>query len=451
MLGDNIRKYRKMQNLSQERLAEILGVSRQSISLWETGKTQPSLDILATLASTLGVTIDALMAVESQNENSSDIKRDESAATAQIAASNNEETKKKHRSPAIIAVVIMLVIGIAFVGWKIFISSVPFVDDPKAIERVSQSVVMLNCYDKAGDLYATGSGFAMFEDGIIVTNYHVIEDNVYRIVIDTEAGASLEVDAVIASDEAKDIAILKCKTASNLELLEAGESNNLQKGEKVAAIGSPLGLMNTVSTGVFSGYVNGGVLQFTASISSGSSGGALLDNNGKVLGITYASFEAGQNLNLAIPIEDVIDLWQNRKSSDRLSMKHFYQPQTPTYTVEYVLEHYDSLDSRDFFVEGYVLSHSYQEWCDEENWDRREGWIEMCDNSSGTIVTIFADAKRDSFSSSGKIMEKYGIWYGAGEILDVMAYVEDGETITVGPISRYNLDNNDIRIESRQS
>ena len=76
MLGDNIRKYRKMQNLSQERLAEILGVSRQSISLWETGKTQPSLDILATLASTLGVTIDALMAVESQNENSSDIKRD---------------------------------------------------------------------------------------------------------------------------------------------------------------------------------------------------------------------------------------------------------------------------------------------------------------------------------------------------------------------------------------
>ena len=451
MLGDNLRKYRKMQNLSQERLAEMLGVSRQSISLWETGKTQPSLDILAKLAGILGVTIDALMAAESQNEKTSDAKHDTFTETAQISVSDNEGIRKTHRSPTIIILAIVLMVGIAFAGWKIFFSTVPFVDDPAAIERVSQSVVMLNCYDKAGELYATGSGFAMFEDGIIVTNYHVIEDNVYRIVIDTETGTSLEVGAVVVADESQDIAILECKTAPNLELLEAGASNNLQKGEKVAAIGSPLGLMNTVSTGVFSGYVDGGALQFTASISSGSSGGALLDNNGKVLGITYASFEAGQNLNLAIPIEDVIDLWQSRKISDRLSVKHFYANQAPTYTVEYVLKNYDSLDGRDFYIEGYVLSHSYQKWCDEKNWDRREGWIEMCDINSGTIVTIFANAKRDSFSEAGKIMVKYGIWTGAGDALDYIENAEDGKTIMVGPISRYHLENNYIRIERSQS
>ena len=62
MLGDNIRKYRKANNLSQEELAERLGVSRQSISLWETGKTQPSIDMLANLASAVDVSVDALLA-----------------------------------------------------------------------------------------------------------------------------------------------------------------------------------------------------------------------------------------------------------------------------------------------------------------------------------------------------------------------------------------------------
>ena len=92
---------------------------------------------------------------------------------------------------------------------------------------------------------------------------------------------------------------------SNLVYLENSKTE-IEKGATVYAIGSPLGIQNTLSQGIISGRhsINGiETIQFTASISSGSSGGALLDEKGRVLGITFASYQDGQNLNLAIPIE----------------------------------------------------------------------------------------------------------------------------------------------------
>ena len=206
-------------------------------------------------------------------------------------------------------------------------SQIAFSDDPTAISVASQSVVKLNCYDKNGDLYATGSGFACFTDNVIVTNYHVIEGGVYSIEASTEDGNTFDITYVLATDEAKDIAILGTSTPHNLALLQPGNSDDLQKGEKVVAVGSPLGLLNSVSTGVFSGYTdeNGmGVLQFTASISSGSSGGALFNDAGEVLGITFASYEAGQNLNLAIPIEQAEYIYLNNNRADRMTIMAFY-------------------------------------------------------------------------------------------------------------------------------
>lgn len=240
-------------------------------------------------------------------------------------------------------------------------TTVAFSNDPDAITIASKSVVKLNCYDKSGDLYATGSGFACFEDNVIVTNYHVIEDNVYRIEASTEDGKKFDITHVLATDKEKDIAILATSTPHGLTLLKAGDDSTLQKGEKVVAIGSPLGLMNSVSTGVFSGYVDENsmnVLQFTASISSGSSGGALFNDHGEVLGITFASYEGGQNLNLAIPIKQVEHLI-NKTNSSKMTVAEFYGTQTPTYTVDYVLKNYDELLFREFYIEGYVSVYSY--------------------------------------------------------------------------------------------
>lgn len=283
-----------------------------------------------------------------------------------------EKKPTKWKLPIIIAFTLLIVATIAFIalGDMDWFNEIPtettapviaFSDNPTAISAASQSVVKLNCYNKNGELCATGSGFACFADNVIVTNYHVIEGGVYSIEASTENGRSFDVTYVLAVDEGKDIAILGTSSSHNLTLLQPGNSGNLQKGEKVVAIGSPLGLLNSVSTGVFSGYVNENsmnLLQFTASISSGSSGGALFNNKGEVLGITFASYEAGQNLNLAIPISQVENIYSRDKSS-KITIAEFYGTQTPTYSVDYVLVNYQELIGEEFYIEGWVSVHSY--------------------------------------------------------------------------------------------
>ena len=331
MLGDNIKKYRKANNLSQEELAVKINVTRQSISLWETGRTQPNIDILVNLASVLGITTDELL------KSSEDISVTliEDVPTAKTAESSKPQKgshpRRKIKGWLIGVLALCLAVGAVVLLNTVFKSHNSFSDNPAAIETASESVVMLSCYDKSGELYASGSGFALIEKGIIVTNYHVIEENVYSIEVKTETGASYDVKTIVAVDEENDIAILRCAGSPNLALLSVGDTTGLKKGEKVVAIGSPLGLINTVSTGVFSGYIDNFLLQFTASISHGSSGGALFDNSGKVLGITFGFLKDGQNLNLAIPIEYVISLWENR--DNEISVQDFYETNAPTPSV----------------------------------------------------------------------------------------------------------------------
>ena len=331
MLGDNIKKYRKANNLSQEELAEKINVTRQSISLWETGKTQPSIDILVNLASVLGITTDELL----KSSDDTPVTIIEDIPTTETAEGSKPQKgthpRRKIKGWFIGVLALCLVVGAIVLLNTVFKSHNSFSDNPVAIETASESVVMLSCYDKSGALYASGSGFALIEKGIIVTNYHVIEENVYSIEVKTETGASYDVKSIVATDEDNDIAILRCAGSPNLALLSVGDTTDLKKGEKVVAIGSPLGLINTVSTGVFSGYIDNFLLQFTASISHGSSGGALFDDSGNVLGITFGSLEDGQNLNLAIPIECVLSLWENRDKE--ISVKDFYEANAPKPTV----------------------------------------------------------------------------------------------------------------------
>lgn len=134
----------------------------------------------------------------------------------------------------------------------------------------------------------------------------------------------INIKSVVVYTPKNDIAILRCDKSIEAPILEIGNPDDLHKGDKVVAIGSPLGIINTVSTGVFSGYIDGKI-QFSASISAGSSGGALFDEKGKVIGITYASFEEGQNLNLAIPIEKVTGLWDAKETRKE---KTLYELQT---------------------------------------------------------------------------------------------------------------------------
>ncbi len=172
------------------------------------------------------------------------------------------------------------------------------------IEQLKDSVVQIYVYDEYNNVIATGSGVVVFESDIIITNAHVVEDN-YKLEVLSENNTKYKVQGIIGYNKKKDIAILKIYDKNKLKPLET--ENSISVGEEVIAIGSPIGLKNTVSNGVFSGYFQDEieVYQHTAPISPGSSGGALFNNKGDLVGITYATLNEGQNINFAIPINEV--------------------------------------------------------------------------------------------------------------------------------------------------
>lgn len=190
-----------------------------------------------------------------------------------------------------------------------------FSDDPRAIEQKAKSVLMLEVYDKNNDFIAAGSGFVAFNNRTIVTNFHVIE-GAERIMANSDDGYQYTVSKVLIVNQEKDIAICQFMSPTDLVPLELNSYGELLRAERVVAIGNPLGIelgmTNTVSIGNISALYEDKIekwIQFTAPISSGSSGGALFDNDGKVIGMTSATLSDGQNMNLAIHISEVQELY----------------------------------------------------------------------------------------------------------------------------------------------
>jgi len=160
-----------------------------------------------------------------------------------------------------------------------------------------------------------GSGFIISEDGLILTNKHVVlEENAEYTVI-TNDGEKY-VAKILAKDPVQDLAILKIEAKKKFPTLKLGDSDTLQIGQTVIAIGNALGeFQNTVSVGVISGLgrkitASGGtfvevledVIQTDAAINPGNSGGPLLNLKGEVIGINTAMSVEGENIGFAIPI-----------------------------------------------------------------------------------------------------------------------------------------------------
>ncbi len=156
----------------------------------------------------------------------------------------------------------------------------------------------------------TGSGFIINTDGQILTNAHVVEgaDKVSVILKD---GRTFE-GKVLGSDSVTDVAVVKIK-ADKLPMVELGDSDSLKPGEWAIAIGNPLGLDNTVTTGIVSATGRSssqvGVpdkrvqfIQTDAAINPGNSGGPLLSASGQVIGMNTAIIQGAQGLGFSIPI-----------------------------------------------------------------------------------------------------------------------------------------------------
>lgn len=152
-----------------------------------------------------------------------------------------------------------------------------------------------------------GSGFIISPDGYIVTNNHVVEGaDVIRVNMGTRKNQQYPAE-VIGTDPETDLALIKIK-ADNLPFLRFGDSDALEVGEWVVAIGSPLGLDHTVTAGIVSAKgrnIQSGsyddYLQTDASINRGNSGGPLLNMQGEVIGINTAIAQRAQGIGFAIP------------------------------------------------------------------------------------------------------------------------------------------------------
>lgn len=336
MLGDNIKKYRKENNISQEVLGEKLGVSRQSISLWENNQTQPSLENIVALANIFNISTDDLL-LSTKEGNVEEVNKEDKIANN---VTPQPKVNKKLLIWILVAVctILVAVVLLFLKPWSSdsIIPRKPFSEDVDAIAKKEASVVKVFCYDHNGKEIATGSGVVLFHNDMIVTNYHVIED-AYSVKISTDQDITYNVSGLWHENENQDIAILKLEKNTDLTPLQIGNSSAVKKGETVTAIGSPLGIKNTVSKGNLSARImqdGYDVLQFTAPISNGSSGGALFNEKGEVIGITFASFVEGQNLNLAIPIELVDNLYQSKSLSiEPTSFEDIYSSDVKTYSV----------------------------------------------------------------------------------------------------------------------
>lgn len=164
-----------------------------------------------------------------------------------------------------------------------------------------------------------GSGFIVSEEGMIVTNKHVVEDETASYTVLTNDGQKLEGE-VLARHPSTDLAILKVKAEKKLPYVELGSAQNLKLGQLAIAIGNALAeFRNTVSLGVISGLSRsitaGGygssaellenVIQTDAAINPGNSGGPLVNLQGQVIGVNTAIISGAQNIGFAIPVEVV--------------------------------------------------------------------------------------------------------------------------------------------------
>lgn len=170
------------------------------------------------------------------------------------------------------------------------------------VAKVFPSVVLLLMEDAAGQPLSLGSGFVV-GDNLVATNLHVVRNAASGSARLLGQSKGLSVTAIAAVDVAKDLAIVQVM-GLRAPALALGDSSKVAIGDEVFAVGNPQGLEGTISQGIISGLrtiKDTSLLQVTAAISPGSSGGPVVDSRGNVIGVAVATIRAGQNLNFAIP------------------------------------------------------------------------------------------------------------------------------------------------------
>ncbi len=176
-----------------------------------------------------------------------------------------------------------------------------------------------------------GTGFLVSDDGYILTNKHVVADDVadYTVIMNDKSEYSAK---ILAKDQFSDVAVIKIE-GNNLPYIELGDSSSLKVGQRVITIGNALAKFNnSVSTGIISGLARNivageqgvfaeelmDVIQTDAAINPGNSGGPLLNSSGQAIGINTAIVQGAQNIGFSLPINSVKSVYESVKKNGRI-------------------------------------------------------------------------------------------------------------------------------------
>ena len=256
--------------------------------------------------------------------------------------------------------------------------------------EISPAMVEITVYDEHGESFALGSGFFIDDQGTLVTNYHVIEGacSADAALYD---GTVYEIPVIQGYDSALDIAVLKTNAEETafLPLSDAG----VRTGETIYALGSSQGLTGTFSSGIVStaSRESDGVnyIQITAPISSGNSGGPLVNVHGQAVGINTMILTVGQNLNFATDIRelDKVDL------SEPITFEEYYE-ETGSHIsgieAEQVGYFYDDapyaeIESNDAVLQADILHND--KWCAGELTDAEDAdWFYIELDKPGKVL-----------------------------------------------------------------
>ena len=239
--------------------------------------------------------------------------------------------RKKWQLPVAISLAVLLVAAAGLILFFLLLGKALRLTPAEAAEQV----LYLECYDHLDNAIASASGFLIGDGTQLVTNYHVIEDSYYIRVFDHNSQFITTTDKMSGYDKDKDLAILQLNVPADVPPMELADSDHVEQGDTVYAVGYPLGLNNTLSNGIISSrYQDGGteILQITAPVSTGSSGGVLLNEDGEVIGVISATYSEGQNINLAVSSNDLAALTET--FLPQLSLKYLYTQTHPQINMD---------------------------------------------------------------------------------------------------------------------